>query len=147
MSRVRGHVTSPPQLELNTRTRRTTKTLLRLKPSALHFFYLQRRLHGSNGSARQRLGLTLVPAVSVTDAQEEHAGGQTSWQGQGHVAAEVCSTGRRSRWLTADGSATLNNSRPTVRTILPKTFEEYFFKLLFKSLCTFDYLGKQFSKV
>lgn len=113
---MRAHLTSPPQLELNAHS--TTKTFLRLKPWGC-VFYLQRRLHRCNGSARQRLGLTLVPAVSVTDAQEEHAGGQTSWQGQGHVAAEVCSTGRRSRWLTADGSATLNNSRPTARVILP----------------------------
>lgn len=95
-----------------------SKNVLQSQTVGSHF-YLQRRLHGGDGGAGQRLGLALVPAVSLSDAQEEHAGGQTSWQRQGHVAPEVCSAGSRSHGSTADESATLNNSRPTVRMILP----------------------------
>lgn len=89
--------------ELNTQH----TNILGSRADVVHF-YLQRRLHGGNGSGVQRLGLTLIPAVGVTDAQEEHAGGQASWQRQGHVAAEVCSTGSRSHWSTTHEWPTLN---------------------------------------
>ncbi|TNN75012.1 hypothetical protein EYF80_014758 [Liparis tanakae] len=52
-------------------------------------------LHGGDGGAAQRASQRRVPAaVGLTDAQEEHAGGEAGRQRQGAVDTQVC---------TADG--------------------------------------------